>query len=220
MPPLQVLGLTEGYHGDTLGAMEAVAPSPFNGRLQTPWYRGRGLFLEPPTAAVQDGAWRVQLPASFPTPDASSDSLTFGGEAEVFDVAARMGGPLYRLYRAQIEQELEAHSAPAAGQAPRRLGALILEPVLQGAGGMRLVDPLYQRALVEACRWVHPCERHASLAGRVMSLREGERGVRGAGAGGRCLGHAQTGDPPSCPPALAVRLLGDPLAQGGLSRRA
>jgi adenosylmethionine-8-amino-7-oxononanoate aminotransferase len=36
----------------------------------------------------------------------------------------------------------------------RQLGAAILEPVLQGAGGMRLVDPLFQRALVEACRCV------------------------------------------------------------------
>lgn len=35
---LGVLGLTNAYHGDTLGTMDAVAPSPYNGLRQTPWY--------------------------------------------------------------------------------------------------------------------------------------------------------------------------------------
>ena len=38
-PPceLRVLGIDGGYHGDTLGAMDAVAPSPYNGPAQFPW---------------------------------------------------------------------------------------------------------------------------------------------------------------------------------------
>lgn len=36
-PPLHVMGLTNGYHGDTLGAMDAVAQSPYNNFDQTPW---------------------------------------------------------------------------------------------------------------------------------------------------------------------------------------
>lgn len=35
----QVLALKGSYHGDTLGAMEAQAPSPYTGFLQQPWYR-------------------------------------------------------------------------------------------------------------------------------------------------------------------------------------
>ena len=35
------------------------------------------------------------------------------------------------------------------------LAVCIIEPVLQGANGMRMIDPLYQRVLVEACRYVH-----------------------------------------------------------------
>lgn len=39
-PPceLRVLGIDGGYHGDTLGAMDAVAPSPYNGPAQFPWF--------------------------------------------------------------------------------------------------------------------------------------------------------------------------------------
>ena len=35
--PLQVVGITNGYHGDTLGVMDAVAPSPYVGPQQMPW---------------------------------------------------------------------------------------------------------------------------------------------------------------------------------------
>jgi adenosylmethionine-8-amino-7-oxononanoate aminotransferase len=34
----QVLALRGSYHGDTLGAMEAQAPSAYTGFLQQPWY--------------------------------------------------------------------------------------------------------------------------------------------------------------------------------------
>ena len=53
--PLRVLGLENAYHGDTLGAMDAQAPSVFNGDMQTPWYEGRGAFVDPPTAAMSKG---------------------------------------------------------------------------------------------------------------------------------------------------------------------
>ena len=36
-PELKVAGIDGGYHGDTLGAMDAVAPSPYNGPAQFPW---------------------------------------------------------------------------------------------------------------------------------------------------------------------------------------
>ncbi|EFN56014.1 hypothetical protein CHLNCDRAFT_145418 [Chlorella variabilis] len=182
---LQVVGLREAYHGDTLGAMEAVAPSPFNGRLQTPWYSGRGLFLDPPTAALVRGVWRVQLPAGMREAAGAAErqqwQTEFGSQAGVFDLERRMGdpgryAPLYAAYRRHIEQQLHADrdAGPGAGSRQtaaaqqqeqeqeerggsswqagraRQLGACILEPVLQGAGGMRLIDPLFQRALVDS----------------------------------------------------------------------
>jgi dethiobiotin synthetase/adenosylmethionine--8-amino-7-oxononanoate aminotransferase len=42
--------------------MDCAAPSGFNGRLQTPWYSGRGLFLEPPYLSVKSGRWRLAVP--------------------------------------------------------------------------------------------------------------------------------------------------------------
>ena len=50
-----MLGLQNAYHGDTLGAMDCVAPSVYNGRLQAPWYRGRGIFLHPPYVSMVKG---------------------------------------------------------------------------------------------------------------------------------------------------------------------
>ncbi len=43
-----------------------------------------------------------------------------------------------------------AHAA-AAGS-PVRLAACLIEPLIQGAGGMIQPDPLFQRVLVQACR--------------------------------------------------------------------
>jgi len=61
-PPPQVLALHNSYHGDTLGAMDCAAASPFNGPLQTPWYSGRGLFMDPPYMAIVQGNWTVRAP--------------------------------------------------------------------------------------------------------------------------------------------------------------
>lgn len=104
---MHVLGLEEAYHGDTLGAMDAVAPSVFNGRLQTPWYTGRGLFLKPKLLHDTSIDWSAE----------------------------------------DFHRHIEHYE-----QSTRKLGALIIEPLMQGAGGMRVIDPAWQSALVNVCR--------------------------------------------------------------------
>ncbi|KAK4481850.1 hypothetical protein RD792_012761 [Penstemon davidsonii] len=96
---LKVLALRGSYHGDTLGAMEAQAPSPYTGFLQQPWYRGRGEFLDPPTVSMCDGTWEVSLPGKLQSDKSGQECL-----------------------------------------------------LVQGAGGMLMIDPLYQRILVRECK--------------------------------------------------------------------
>ena len=55
LPQVQVLAFNGSYHGDTLGTMDMQAPSVFTGPLQTPWYKPRGLFMEPPTLQLVKG---------------------------------------------------------------------------------------------------------------------------------------------------------------------
>lgn len=145
---LKVLALRGSYHGDTLGAMEAQAPSPYTGFLQQPWYKGRGLFLDPPTAALYDGIWEVSLPEKMHSEISGHESLSFSSRDEVFK-RSRDGSGLASLYTSSILQELEMLSD---SNALSQIGALIVEPVVQGAGGMQMIDPLYQRILVRECK--------------------------------------------------------------------
>lgn len=131
--------------------MDAVAPSVFNGRLQFPWYSGRGLFLDPPTLAMQRGQWRLSLPAWL-----SGCGGGGGGEnghsnawpsvGAAFD-SNRFESPLAARYEAAIGAAMSAHEASFEGK--QQLGACILEPLLQGAGGMVCIDPAFQHALAK-----------------------------------------------------------------------
>jgi adenosylmethionine-8-amino-7-oxononanoate aminotransferase len=54
------------------------------------------------------------------------------------------------VYRQHIEAAISTHEAAAgASSGSKRLGALLVEPVLQGAGGMLLPDPLFQAEMVK-----------------------------------------------------------------------
>ena len=59
--------------------------------------------------------------------------------------------PVAEVYRKDIALKLDEAIA-RAGKDNVQFGALILEPVVQGAGGMMLIDPLYQRCLMQDCK--------------------------------------------------------------------
>ena len=59
---LGILGVQGSYHGDTIGVMNSSEPSPFNEKVD--WYKPWGHWFEPPTLAVKDGAWRLEMPKS------------------------------------------------------------------------------------------------------------------------------------------------------------
>ena len=146
---LGVMGIQGAYHGDTLGAMDAVAPGVFNGSRQTPWFTGRGTFLEPPTLAMSHSRWETRLP---PEIAKNAESIRFDTLEEAFDFSARDSSMLVHGYRQYIHQKLSDYESARGGDVCQRVGACIIEPVLQGAGGMRLIDPLFQRAMVQICR--------------------------------------------------------------------
>ncbi|KAL0652617.1 hypothetical protein Bca4012_095308 [Brassica carinata] len=144
---VKVLALRGSYHGDTLGAMEAQAPSPYTGFLQQPWYTGKGLFLDPPTDILFNGAWNLSLPEFF-AEIAPEEYGTFSTRDEIFD-KSRDTSTLATTYLAYVSKQLQEYSGNTQSA---HVGALIIEPVIHGAGGMHMVDPLFQRVLVNECR--------------------------------------------------------------------
>lgn len=145
---LKVLALKGSYHGDTLGAMEAQSPSPYTGFLQQPWYSGRGYFLDPPLVHICDGTWRLSLPERLQSYEGEV-AMFFGSRDEIFS-KSRDDSSLARFYASHISEELLVHSGENLSD---HIGALILEPVIQGAGGMQMIDPLFQRILVKECQY-------------------------------------------------------------------
>ncbi|KAK9099928.1 hypothetical protein Scep_023358 [Stephania cephalantha] len=153
----KVLALNGSYHGDTLGAMEAQAPSSYTGFLQQPWYgsvlyTGRGLFLDPPTVFICDGHWTISLSNVLQPEVLRSEDTTFTSSDEIF-CRSRDHSDLARHYSAYIVQKLSSFSQLGSST---RIGALIIEPgktaLIQAAGGMHMIDPLFQRVLVKECQ--------------------------------------------------------------------
>lgn len=135
--PVQIVGVEGCYHGDTLGVMDCAPRSDFN-VSQTPWYESRGVFFEPPTAAMKNGVWKLKAPKwTGLNRDVKMSSLE-----ELFD-----NNRLVTTYNEYISKHLDD-----VLQNGIELGACLIEPVLLGAGGMQLVDPAFQRALVNECR--------------------------------------------------------------------
>ncbi|KAJ9550712.1 hypothetical protein OSB04_014757 [Centaurea solstitialis] len=145
---LKVVALRGSYHGDTLGAMDAQAPSPYTGFRQQPWYTGRGVFLDPPMVSMHDGVWKITIPGKMNAEDVILEDTSFSSRGEVFN-KSRDDSSLVSIYSSYISQELLQSSG---SRKLSHAGALIIEPVIQGAGGMLMVDPLFQRVLVKECR--------------------------------------------------------------------
>lgn len=58
-----------------------------------------------------------------------------------------MDSELDTAYRVYIRGVLD--SCEAKGQ---QLGAFLLEPLMMGAGGLKFIDPLFQKVTVQECR--------------------------------------------------------------------
>ncbi|OCF35322.1 dethiobiotin synthase [Kwoniella heveanensis CBS 569] len=152
-----VIGLRGGYHGDTIGSMDASEASTFNKAVD--WYKGRGHWFSPPVVQFVDGKPSVlttgpdewsSLPPSLSSSARSTRdgwSLPFSTLQDIYDIPSRRSSALAAYYREHIRSTLEGLMKEG-----RQFGALIMEPVCLGAGGMVFVDPLFQACLVEVIR--------------------------------------------------------------------
>jgi dethiobiotin synthetase/adenosylmethionine--8-amino-7-oxononanoate aminotransferase len=107
--------------------------TPANGTMQ----KDIGSTL--PTVGVSDGQVTIKLPKSLGMHTQSAASLAW-----VYDVEERLHTPLAHAYVQYFNRVLPSLKD--------RLAALVLEPLIMGAGGMLFVDPLFQRLLVDTVR--------------------------------------------------------------------
>ncbi|KAG1887212.1 pyridoxal phosphate-dependent transferase [Suillus subluteus] len=142
---LGVVGLRGSYHGDTIGAMDACE----EGVYTCEWHEAKGYWFESPTVSIRQGQVAVSLPPALSS--LTSDQRTVEGFetlSHVYDVEQRLESPLAKYYR----QYLDKHMRTLQADDTRKLAALVLEPIVMGAGGMIFVDPLFQRIMVDVVR--------------------------------------------------------------------
>ena len=147
---LGVLGLKGSYHGDTIGAMNACDAG--DGVFTCEWHDSKGFWFNPPSLAIREGRTSINLPPALQTlasgGGVSGEDLRWIGTRDslnaAYDVVGRLGTPLALVYKEFIERSLDNIEVEIA--------ALVLEPLVMGAGGMIFVDPLFQRVLVDVVR--------------------------------------------------------------------
>lgn len=142
---LSILGLKGSYHGDTIGAMDCSEPGTYNEKIE--WYKGKGYWFDFPTVKMTNGKWKIDVPAQLRVEGNSEEAIEFLSLDGIFDLRTREDTELYRDYTRYISRTLEGLRDQGY-----KFGALMLEPVVLGAGGMMLADPLFQRALVDVVR--------------------------------------------------------------------
>ncbi|KAG5939079.1 hypothetical protein E4U53_007896 [Claviceps sorghi] len=150
---LHILGLKGAYHGDTMGAMDCADPGIYNEKIE--WYEGKGHWLDYPTVLCRDGKWTVSADEDARSMNSLTVAESLGCSParvyeslhHIFDLPAREAVGEHVAYERYITQTLERLRAEG-----RKLGALMLEPIILGAGGMQFVDPLFQRTLVNTVR--------------------------------------------------------------------
>ncbi|KXT16035.1 hypothetical protein AC579_7135 [Pseudocercospora musae] len=141
---VRIVGLKNSYHGDTIGTMDCSEPSIYNEKVE--WYKGRGIWLDFPTIKMRQGQWQLDtIGNNFPK--CHFDSLT-----DVFALEQRNED--YESYKQGIRETL----IEQVSGTNIRLGALIIEPILLGAGGMMFCDPLFQKCFVEVCQELYDSE--------------------------------------------------------------
>jgi dethiobiotin synthetase/adenosylmethionine--8-amino-7-oxononanoate aminotransferase len=125
---ISILGLKGSYHGDTIGVMDCSEPSTYNQKVE--WYRGRGHWFDFPLVKMVGGSWKVEVPEELQA-DLGEDS-DFASLGSVFDLTERLESATAKRYKEYIHRTVEG----LVQRQGMKFGALILEPIILGAGGM------------------------------------------------------------------------------------
>lgn len=142
--PVEVLGIDGSYHGDTIGAMDACSSNVYNDQVQ--WYEPKGHWFKPPSVHMSKGQAYVQLPEEIAHYHTSS-RVEYDSMDSIYQVEKWTDSELAQAYGHYIRDTLKK-----LRDQKRRMGTLLMEPVLMGAGGMVFVDPLFQRTLIDIVR--------------------------------------------------------------------
>lgn len=149
--PVEILGIDGSYHGDTIGTMDACSPNVYNEQVQ--WYEPKGHWLKPPSIHISHGRAYVRVP-----PEIAQHSKTVQPQNKIYyeSISAiysvEKQGQLRDEGLAKVYGDYIRTELMKLKQQKRRIGSLLMEPVLMGAGGMIFVDPLFQRTLIDIVR--------------------------------------------------------------------
>ncbi|KAL4954024.1 pyridoxal phosphate-dependent transferase [Aspergillus filifer] len=141
---IHILGLKGSYHGDTIGVMDCSEPSTYNQRVE--WYRGRGYWFDFSLVKMSQGVWKVEVPTELQ--ESLGETQEFSSLNAVFDLESRVHSDIGERYRKYIRGTIER----LVSSEGIKFGALIMEPIILGAGGMLFCDPLFQRCLADVVR--------------------------------------------------------------------
>ncbi|EIM91031.1 PLP-dependent transferase [Stereum hirsutum FP-91666 SS1] len=142
---LGIIGLKGSYHGDTIGAMDACE----EGVYTCEWHQAKGYWFDPPSISIRNGEPTVTVPPAIAAHGKlPSEHIAVETIAYAYDVPRRLHSPLAEIYRdytrTTIEKLKQRHGPSFA--------AMVLEPLVLGAGGMVFVDPLFQRVMIDTVR--------------------------------------------------------------------
>jgi dethiobiotin synthetase/adenosylmethionine--8-amino-7-oxononanoate aminotransferase len=124
-----VIGLKGSYHGDTIGAMDASEGSIYNKNVH--WYKGRGYWFDFPQVVMKNGRWTIEPLDGMA--GVHKDGETFDSLNDIFHLS-RNKSARRKFYEDHIMKVLTR----LTNEEGRVFGAVVMEPILLGAGGMQL----------------------------------------------------------------------------------